>query len=194
MARCPGPIGELRYRMQDVQQGKRPAGSGENSTDSAGLAVELWGFEPQTSSMPWKRATNCAIAPWVITHSTRSPGVVGTSCSRRGGTGPLSPRLEGRKPRWTRVAVQLDRAWALPHPFKKPLSHTGEWRSSLSPTPWSELCSRRHSSLHPVRPAYGAHPGDSAEAAPVVPGGALWCDRPLLHRLRTMHHGPHRCW
>ena len=25
--------------------------------------VELWGFEPQTSSMPWKRATNCAIAP-----------------------------------------------------------------------------------------------------------------------------------
>jgi hypothetical protein len=135
MARCPGPIGELRYRMQDVQQGKRPAGSGENSTDSAGLAVELWGFEPQTSSMPWKRATNCAIAPWVITHSTRSPGVVGTSCSRRGGTGPLSPRLEGRKPRWTRVAVQLDRAWALPHPFKKPLSHTGEWRSSLSPTP-----------------------------------------------------------
>ncbi len=29
--------------------------------------VELWGFEPQTSSMPWKRATNCAIAP-------RSPG------------------------------------------------------------------------------------------------------------------------
>src|SRR5690606_26496902 len=62
------------------------------------------------------------------------------------------------------------------------------------PPPWSELCSRRHSSLHPVRPAYGAHPGDSAEAAPVVPGGALWYDRPLLHRLRTMHHGPHRCW
>ncbi len=25
--------------------------------------VELWGFEPQTSSMPWRRATNCAIAP-----------------------------------------------------------------------------------------------------------------------------------
>ncbi len=25
--------------------------------------VELTGFEPVTSSMPWKRATNCAIAP-----------------------------------------------------------------------------------------------------------------------------------
>ncbi len=25
--------------------------------------VELRGFEPLTSSMPWKRATNCAIAP-----------------------------------------------------------------------------------------------------------------------------------
>ena len=27
------------------------------------LAVELRGFEPLTSSMPWKRATNCAKAP-----------------------------------------------------------------------------------------------------------------------------------
>ncbi len=27
------------------------------------LMVELRGFEPLTSSMPWKRATNCAIAP-----------------------------------------------------------------------------------------------------------------------------------
>ena len=27
------------------------------------LVVELRGFEPLTSSMPWKRATNCAIAP-----------------------------------------------------------------------------------------------------------------------------------
>ena len=25
--------------------------------------VELTGFEPVASSMPWKRATNCAIAP-----------------------------------------------------------------------------------------------------------------------------------
>ena len=28
------------------------------------LVVELRGFEPLTSSMPWKRATNCAIAPY----------------------------------------------------------------------------------------------------------------------------------
>ncbi len=28
------------------------------------VIVELGGFEPPTSSMPWKRATNCAIAPY----------------------------------------------------------------------------------------------------------------------------------
>ena len=28
--------------------------------------VELRGFEPLTSSMPWKRATNCAIAPYRV--------------------------------------------------------------------------------------------------------------------------------
>jgi hypothetical protein len=27
------------------------------------VSVELRGFEPLTSSMPWKRATNCAKAP-----------------------------------------------------------------------------------------------------------------------------------
>ena len=34
--------------------------------------VELRGFEPLTSSMPWKRATNCAIAPngWLGDPST----------------------------------------------------------------------------------------------------------------------------
>ena len=32
------------------------------------VIVELGGFEPPTSSMPWKRATNCAIAPrWAST-------------------------------------------------------------------------------------------------------------------------------
>jgi hypothetical protein len=30
---------------------------------SKAVMVELWGFEPQTSSMPWRRATSCAIAP-----------------------------------------------------------------------------------------------------------------------------------
>ena len=35
------------------------AGQGSNVTGY----VEHRGFEPLTSSMPWKRATNCAIAP-----------------------------------------------------------------------------------------------------------------------------------
>ena len=30
------------------------------------FSVELGGFEPPTSSMPWKRATNCAIAPYLV--------------------------------------------------------------------------------------------------------------------------------
>jgi site-specific DNA recombinase len=30
---------------------------------TSGLMVELRGLEPLTSSMPWKRATNCAKAP-----------------------------------------------------------------------------------------------------------------------------------
>ena len=32
------------------------------------LIVELAGIEPATSSMPWKRATNCAIAPKAMSH------------------------------------------------------------------------------------------------------------------------------
>ena len=36
--------------------------------------VELWGFEPQTSSMPWRRATNCAIAPCVPGGFPARPG------------------------------------------------------------------------------------------------------------------------
>ena len=36
------------------------------------FSVELGGFEPPTSSMPWKRATNCAIAP-LFSSSPRRP-------------------------------------------------------------------------------------------------------------------------
>ena len=32
--------------------------------------VELRGFEPLASSMPWKRATNCAIAPYRVSTLT----------------------------------------------------------------------------------------------------------------------------
>ena len=37
------------------------------------LLVELGGFEPPTSSMPWKRATNCAIAPKRASHPAGFP-------------------------------------------------------------------------------------------------------------------------
>ena len=43
----------------DKTKNLRPMAGGSNVT----LLVELRGFEPLTSSMPWKRATNCAIAP-----------------------------------------------------------------------------------------------------------------------------------
>lgn len=33
------------------------------------VSVELRGFEPLTSSMPWKRATNCAKAPRCLADS-----------------------------------------------------------------------------------------------------------------------------
>ena len=35
--------------------------------------MELTGFEPVASSMPWKRATNCAIAPCSPSHPRTSP-------------------------------------------------------------------------------------------------------------------------
>jgi hypothetical protein len=44
--------------------------------------VELWGFEPQTSSMPWRRATNCAIAPHVNQVSLRRPASVSDLTTR----------------------------------------------------------------------------------------------------------------
>ena len=42
-------------------KGKTNSHNADGSCTS--LMVELRGFEPLTSSMPWKRATNCAIAP-----------------------------------------------------------------------------------------------------------------------------------
>ena len=43
----------------DNMKNLQPMAGGSKIT----LLVELRGFEPLTSSMPWKRATNCAIAP-----------------------------------------------------------------------------------------------------------------------------------
>ena len=66
--------------------------------------VELGGFEPPTSSMPWKRATNCAIAPSngcrpratrITIRSSGTRGQIGRTCrtspSRR--PSPLGPPL-----------------------------------------------------------------------------------------------------
>lgn len=50
------------FRQLHVQ--RSPTGSPEGEVDAErSQMVELTGFEPVASSMPWKRATNCAIAP-----------------------------------------------------------------------------------------------------------------------------------
>src|SRR5699024_6593271 len=48
---------------QDSQKARTPANDSSGKGSSLVRGVELGGFEPPTSSMPWKRATNCAIAP-----------------------------------------------------------------------------------------------------------------------------------
>ena len=45
--------------------------------------MELRGFEPLTSSMPWKRATNCAIAPSGLLNITDSPDAWQITVRRR---------------------------------------------------------------------------------------------------------------
>lgn len=52
LATSPRPHNERTLPRDDAGQGS-----------NVQLYVELRGFEPLTSSMPWKRATNCAIAP-----------------------------------------------------------------------------------------------------------------------------------
>ena len=57
----------FREAHQGGNEGKEAKREHSTSFDVAcsrkTLWVELRGFEPLTSSMPWKRATNCAIAP-----------------------------------------------------------------------------------------------------------------------------------
>ena len=55
--------------------------SGETEQESV---VELRGFEPLTSSMPWKRATNCAIAPSGTTGPAGRGGSTHISAPYRG--------------------------------------------------------------------------------------------------------------
>ena len=59
----------LSFNPDHPVQETRPTNAGRRQQKtgarkpSTGISVELGGFEPPTSSMPWKRATNCAIAP-----------------------------------------------------------------------------------------------------------------------------------
>ena len=53
--------GNQKTLQEELPEGGTHIHLGDVSCKS--LVVELRGFEPLTSSMPWKRATNCAIAP-----------------------------------------------------------------------------------------------------------------------------------
>jgi hypothetical protein len=46
-----------------------------SSGRSPGRMVDLVGFEPTTSSMPWKRAPNCATGPLYARKNTSKDGV-----------------------------------------------------------------------------------------------------------------------
>ena len=54
-----GSGGGLSFMLLEGFNPGRASAGGSNNPQR----VELRGFEPLTSSMPWKRATNCAIAP-----------------------------------------------------------------------------------------------------------------------------------
>ena len=56
--------GNQKTLQEELPEGDTHIHVGDVSCKS--LVVELRGFEPLTSSMPWKRATNCAIAPRAV--------------------------------------------------------------------------------------------------------------------------------
>jgi len=90
-----------------ITKAKRPAGVTSKPLDSSiqhsaftqsiclskDTVVELRGFEPLTSSMPWKRATNCAIAPLWVWPEGRRPILSGAG--RGAQTGPESSGVHG---------------------------------------------------------------------------------------------------
>ena len=66
--------------------------------DVSRLTVELRGFEPLTSSMPWRRATNCAIAPRCGASLAGPPGlreIEGKPSGRLTAVSPSHERHEG---------------------------------------------------------------------------------------------------
>ena len=54
----------LMARLRRVAKTKEHVSGAHPDIPSRSNHVELGGFEPPTSSMPWKRATDCAIAPF----------------------------------------------------------------------------------------------------------------------------------
>ena len=54
---------DLRSQIAPTGRTNENRSGAEVPPDLRLLLVELRGFEPLTSSMPWKRATNCAKAP-----------------------------------------------------------------------------------------------------------------------------------
>ena len=54
---------DLFHAMEARYQLRHSPEMGAPLEEESEWFVELGGFEPPTSSMPWKRATNCAIAP-----------------------------------------------------------------------------------------------------------------------------------
>jgi hypothetical protein len=80
----------LRHRKR-TSRTTRPSGVGLERTK----LVDLKGFEPLTSSMPWKRAPNCATGP----HATALNHTIDTSARQRG-----TPWWRGDR-RYNRIAA-----------------------------------------------------------------------------------------
>ena len=89
---------DLFHAMEARYQLRHSPGVGAPLGEESEWFVELGGFEPPTSSMPWKRATNCAIAPFgrrsrAATRTTvwipAPPGQIRGACT----TSPDYPRI-----------------------------------------------------------------------------------------------------
>ncbi len=120
-----------------------PGGLDEDADCSKPLMVELGGFEPPTSSMPWKRATNCAIAP-----NGSSPLVAATRQLYRARTGPAKSRacagdhaVIGREASTCTVSPRLWAARRHPSPVRSGTS-SDQWQLSSPRKPRNPCGSR----------------------------------------------------
>src|SRR5699024_5485273 len=79
-----------------------PRGAPKGPEQGHPESVELWGFEPQTSSMPWRRATSCAIAPGMPRGSPARRYFYCTGLWK-----VLGPRLVRRREAWPKAELML---------------------------------------------------------------------------------------